>query len=278
MAQNRTVLIVGASSGIGLHCARHLNQRGWNVIGTSRSGQMRPGDSTSRESSGDFPFVVMNVDSDASVAEGMKFAFANSGRLDAVINAAGWGLGGAIEETSIEEAKALFETNFFGALRVCHAALPILRDQGHGRIIQIGSLAGQISLPYEGIYSATKAALGAATESLRMEAKPHGIWVSLIEPGDFKTGFTDARRMASGAAHHSAHHERRNRTLSATAQRESSAPTPQAVARLAEKILHARSPRLRYRVGPGSFSPILRGLLPQGIAERILERYFFPGE
>ncbi|MBI3736352.1 SDR family oxidoreductase, partial [Candidatus Sumerlaeota bacterium] len=216
-----TILITGASSGIGRMCAEHLAARGWRVFGASRSGRDAQGIRT----------VQMDIDSDESVARGVESILGDTGRIDAAVNCAGSGLAGALEDTAIEEAKALFETNFFGALRVCRAVLPAMRAQRAGRIVNVGSIGGVISIPYEGIYSATKAALAAMTESLRMEMKPFGIHASVIEPGDFKTGFTAARKKAARAAEQdSPHRERFERVLRTTERREQTSPEPRAIA------------------------------------------------
>lgn len=141
-AVKRIVLITGASSGIGRVCAAHLHRRGYRVFGTSRQPQAARADS--------FEMIQMDVDSDASVGQGIDLIMQKEGRLDVVVNNAGFAIAGAIEDTSIEEAKAQFETNFFGVLRVCRAALPIMRQQRSGYVINIGSLAGLAGIPFQG--------------------------------------------------------------------------------------------------------------------------------
>ncbi|MFQ6615104.1 MAG: SDR family NAD(P)-dependent oxidoreductase, partial [Fidelibacterota bacterium] len=113
------------------------------------------------------------------------------------INNAGYGIGGPLEMTAVEEAKEQFETNFFGVHLVNRIVLPYLRDQGHGRIILIGSIGGRIGLPFQGMYSATKFALEGYAEALSMEVKEWGVEVLLVEPGDFATGFTGERKIVA---------------------------------------------------------------------------------
>jgi NADP-dependent 3-hydroxy acid dehydrogenase YdfG len=145
----KVILVTGASAGIGSACADRLSQACWTVIGASRRGT----------SSGAWRGMTMNVDDDDSVSQGVGDVLAEHGRIDAVLASAGWGLAGAAEQTSIGDAKAQFETNFWGAVRVVHAVLPILRRQGGGRIVLMSSIAGQIGIPYQAFYSASKFAL-----------------------------------------------------------------------------------------------------------------------
>src|SRR5262249_23512447 len=144
------VLITGASSGIGKCCAEHLVNHGYRVFGTRRRGPGAPATPAAAE------MIEMDVDDDRSVHLGVDTVLQRAGRLDCVVNNAGWGLMGAIEDTSVEEAKAQLETNFFGVLRVCRTVLPIMRRQGGGYIINMSSLAAIVGLPFSGLYSASK--------------------------------------------------------------------------------------------------------------------------
>lgn len=235
----RVILITGASSGIGQLCAAHLHQRGYRVYGTSRRAFAAP-----------YAMLRMDVDDDDAVQRGIEHIVAETGRLDGVVNNAGYSLVGAVEETSIEEAKAHFETNFFGALRVCRAALPVMRQQRRGHIVNISSLGGQIGLPFQGIYSATKFALEGMTEALRLEVRPFGIHAVLIQPGDCATGLTASRRSTAESLNGTAYQPQFSATVKRIQQDEMRGGSPQAVARLLERILATRSPKPRYRVGP----------------------------
>jgi NAD(P)-dependent dehydrogenase (short-subunit alcohol dehydrogenase family) len=182
----RVVLVTGASSGIGLACARYLGEHGFRVYGISR----RPAPSTPAVTS-----LIADVTDGRSVEQAIATVVAREGRLDIVVNNAGMGIAGAIEDTSIEDASRQFEVNLFGAFRVCRAALPIMRGSRSGYIVNIGSIGGLIALPYQGMYSASKFALEGFSEALRMEVRPFGIRVVLIEPGDHKTDFTQSRQI-----------------------------------------------------------------------------------
>jgi NAD(P)-dependent dehydrogenase (short-subunit alcohol dehydrogenase family) len=190
-AQARTVLVTGASSGIGLAIAGHLAAQGFRVFGTRR----QPVADVVRN----VEMIAMDVDDDASVEHGVAFVLQKAGRLDAVVNNAGWALGGAIEDTAIAEARAQMETNFFGVLRVCHAVLPVMRAQGGGHIVNISSLGGGFGMPFSGIYSASKFAVEGLSESLRFETRCMGIRVALVQPGDTQSNLPLKRREAQAS-------------------------------------------------------------------------------
>ncbi len=187
-ASSKVVLITGASAGFGYACATHLAGRGHRVYGTSR----RASFPEARADPGGC-LIPMDVRDEASVRTGVSFVHEREGHIDVVVNNAGVGLAGAIEQTSVEEARALFDTNFFGAHRVCRAVLPVLRQQGTGLLVNVSSIGGLVTIPFQGFYSASKYALESMSDALRMELAPFGVKVVLIEPGDFRTDFTGSR-------------------------------------------------------------------------------------
>ncbi|MGB2982339.1 MAG: SDR family oxidoreductase [Candidatus Bipolaricaulia bacterium] len=272
-SEGKVVLITGASSGIGKACAEHLADHEFVTFAAARSLTEASFDNAG-SFDGRLHGVRMDVDSDDSVQSGIEQVLTQSGRLDAVVNCAGFGIGGSIEDTSIDEAKAIFETNLFGILRVCRAALPIMRKQRSGRIVNVSSLAGRIGLPFQGSYSATKFAIEGLTEALRMEVKAFGIRVSLIEPGDFCTGFTANRRVVGDPG--DAYAEPCRRAVEAMESDEMGGASPERVARLLHRILRTASPRLRYTVGPLSqrLSAIGKPLLPSGFFEREVMKHY----
>ena len=135
----------------------------------------------------------MDVDDDDSVPTGVAKVVAEHGRLDAVVACAGWGLAGAVEQTPIDQAKRQFETNFWGAVRVVQAALPLMRRQGGGRVVLVSSIGGIVALPFQAFYSASKFALEGYGEALAYEVAPFGIEVTLVQPGNVRTDFTASR-------------------------------------------------------------------------------------
>src|ERR1035437_3345033 len=161
----KVILMTGASAGIGRECAAHLTQVGWTVVGASRR----------VSSSAGWHELVMDVDQDDSVSAGVSEVIGRFGHVDAVLSCAGWGLAGAAEQTSVAEAKAQFETNFWGSVRVTQALLPIFRRQGHGRIVLMSSIGGGLGIPFQAFYSASKFALEGYAESLAYEVSPFNI-------------------------------------------------------------------------------------------------------
>ncbi len=266
----KVVLITGASSGIGKACAEHLARKGYQVFGTSRraphSPEVAPAGPT---------LLYMDVNDDRSVQEGVDFVLRQAGRLDAVVNNAGFGIAGAVEDTSIEEAKAQLETNFFGTFRVCRAVLPVMRAQGRGTIVNISSLGGVIALPFQGLYSASKFAVEALTEALRMEVRPFGIRVVLVEPGDTRTGFTDHRIRVAASAD-SVYAPFFERALRVVETDERNGAHPEAIARVVERILRHPNPAPRYRVGPfvQRLAAVLKGILPDRLFLWAIAKYY----
>jgi len=239
-ANLKVVLVTGASSGIGQAIARRLAARGWRVFGTSR------------QSAGSFDGVdmlPMDVDDDNSVALGVAAIVEKTGRLDAVVNNAGWALMGPIEYTSIAEARAQMETNFFGVLRVCRAALPVMRAQRAGYIVNISSLAGLMGMPFSGIYSASKFAVEGLSESLRFETRRFGIHVVLIEPGDTRSQLPMRRRTVQPLRPAGAYEGIYGRFQEKQAQDEAKAPPADGVAALVERVLRDPHPAMRYTSG-----------------------------
>jgi len=268
VAGQKVVLITGATSGIGQACAIYLSGRGWRVFGTKRA-------STTTGSNGTpFEMITMDVDDDASVQAGVETLLSKAGRLDAVVNNAGFSLMGPIEDTSTDEAKAQMETNFFGVLRVCRATLPALRQQGGGHIVNVSSLAAVVGLPFSGLYSASKFALEGLSESLRHETRPFGVRVVLVEPGDFRTPITAKRRTTQASATNDTYRSAFDRFKLKQDQDEAQAPDPQAVAQLIEGILRNPRPRMRYSVGMVGQRIVipLKRFLPQALFEWLFRR------
>lgn len=272
MNDTKVILVTGASSGIGAACAEHLARRGYHVFGTSRRAPFPPRPA----GQGEPQMIQLDVDHDESVHRAVEYIRETTGRLDVVVNNAGFGVAGSVEDTTMEEARAQIETNFFGVLRVCKAVLPAMRERGDGLIINVSSLGGIIALPYQAFYSAAKFAVEGLTEALRMEVRPFGVRVVLVEPGDTRTGFTSNRRVVQGAGLDSIYAESFERTLDVVAHDEQSGVPPETVALLVERIVEHPSPRLRYRVGPAvqRLATTLKGILPGRLFETLLMKYY----
>jgi NAD(P)-dependent dehydrogenase (short-subunit alcohol dehydrogenase family) len=260
---SRVVLVTGASSGIGRAIATHLSVRGHRVFGTSRK--------ASPAASG-VEMVALDLDDDASVARGVGDVVARAGRLDAVVNNAGWALMGAVEDTAIDEAKAQFETNFFGVLRVCRAVLPAMRGQGGGHIVNVSSLSGVFGTPFSGLYSASKFALEGMSEALRFETRRFGIHVVLIEPGDHASALAARRRTVRAAETNEAYREAFARFKASQEKDEAKAPPPDGVAKLVAKVIADPSPAPRYSVGMAGQRIVvpLKRFLPGRVFDAVL--------
>jgi NAD(P)-dependent dehydrogenase (short-subunit alcohol dehydrogenase family) len=260
----KVVLITGASSGIGRVTAELLAWQGFRVFGTSRNPE--------KTAPASFPMLPLDVCSPESIPACLTGVVEQAGYPDILINNAGYMLVGALEETSPEEAKAEFETNFFGLCRVTAAVLPAMRERRFGQIINISSIAGLLGSPYHGYYSASKHAVEGYTESLRYELKPFNIAVSLVECGWIKTALGENMRQVSQALPD--YSRRRSKALAVIERKISHGPEPEIVARLVARIVKSKSPRLAYRVGrEGVWLPRFRKLSPQ-IFEAGVYRYF----
>lgn len=266
------VLITGASSGFGEACARHLGTRGYHVYGTSRRATWNPTPTADSPGNTAFQLIPMDVCDTASVDAGVDIVLEKSGRIDAVICNAGFGLAGSVEDSTVEEAKRQFETNFFGTWRVCRAALPHLRRQKKGYLVIVGSLAGVMGIPFQAAYSASKFALEGLAEALRMEVKPWGIHVVLIQPGDFRTGFTRNRIKTTASGQNPAYAATFNRALAVMEKDERQGPSPEKIARLVERVITHPAPRLRYTAGTMSqrVGALLKRVLPGRLFERLM--------
>jgi short-subunit dehydrogenase len=268
MENDKVVLITGASSGIGRICAEYLLKKGYQVYGTSRK--------QSDLKNYSFKMISMNVNNDDSVKKAVNNIMKKTGRIDVLINNAGFGISGAIEETTVDKAKEQFETNFFGIHRVCKEILPNMRKHGSGCIINISSIGGLLGLPFQGLYCATKFALEGYSESLRMEVKSFGIKVVLIEPGDIKTQFTHRREKINDHIQKSVYHNYSKNTINIVEKDEQGGPSPIKVAFLIDKIINKKSPKVRYKIGSTYQKLIatLRHVLPDRVIHWILMKYY----
>jgi NAD(P)-dependent dehydrogenase (short-subunit alcohol dehydrogenase family) len=231
-------LITGASSGIGAACAARLAADGHRVFGTTRGAAPPAADGVA--------WLTLDVRDDASVARGVAQVLERAGRIDVLVNNAGIGIAGAVEDTTPDDLARQLDTNLLGPLRLLRAVLPGMREARSGRIVQISSLAGRIAVPFQAAYAASKFALEGLSEGLAMELRPFGIDVVIVEPGDVRSGFGAARTWTDAARANPLYRERAARAVAAMEAAERSGPPPERVARLVSRIVAARRPRLRY--------------------------------
>ncbi|MFI8482968.1 oxidoreductase [Pseudomonas sp. NPDC078700] len=260
MTSNSPVaLVTGASSGIGEATAKRLAQAGYKVYGTSRRSTLA--------NQSVFSMLALDVTDDESVSAAVGELIRLEGRIDLLVNNAGFGIAPAgAEESSIEQAQALFDTNFFGMVRMTRAVVPHMRRQGNGRIINIGSILGVVPMPYIALYVASKHAVEGYSEALDHELRTRGIRVAVIEPAFTKTQF-EANNIEPDATLDE------YRTVRASlakvfSQSMASADDPDVVAKVVVKAVGAARPKLRYTAGgtAGRLS-LLRAFAPTGILD-----------
>ena len=179
----KVAIVTGGTSGIGRATALALQADGWTVYELSRRA----------EGMADVRHIVADITKEETLSAAVAQVMAEEGRIDLVVNNAGFGISGAIEFTATEEARRLFDANFFGMVRMNRCVIPLMRAQGSGRIINLSSVAAPVPIPFQAYYSATKAAVNDYTMALANELRPFGVSVCAVQPGDIKTGFTAAR-------------------------------------------------------------------------------------
>ncbi|MFC7772765.1 SDR family oxidoreductase [Flavobacterium sp. GCM10027622] len=264
---SKVVLITGGSSGIGKSIGEFLHQKGFTVYGTSRNPE--------RITNSVFPLLALDVRNVETIQQAVNQIIAKSGRIDVVINNAGVGITGPIEEIPTEEIKNNFETNFFGPIEVMKAVLPQMRSQKSGLIINITSIAGYMGLPYRGIYSASKGALELITEALRMETKQFGIQITNVAPGDFATNIA-AGRYHAPVIKGSAYEVPYGNTLNEMNTHVDSGSNPEEMASAIYKIIQTPNPNVHYKVGAfmQKFSIVLKRALPDKVYEKMLMNHY----
>jgi NAD(P)-dependent dehydrogenase (short-subunit alcohol dehydrogenase family) len=264
---SKVVLITGGSSGIGKSIGEFLHHKGFVVYGTSRNPK--------QVLNSVFPLVQLDVRNVVSIEKAVANIIASSGRLDIVINNAGVGITGPLEEIPTEEIKNNFETNLFGPIEVMKAVLPQMRAQKSGLIINITSIAGYMGLPYRSVYSASKGALELITEGLRMEVKSFGIQITNVAPGDFATNIASGRFHAP-LIKNSAYEVPYGNTLKMMDEHVDSGSNPTEMAEAIYHIIQNPNPRIHYKVGVfmQKFSIVLKRILPDKVYEKMLMNHY----
>ncbi|WP_212800623.1 oxidoreductase [Pseudomonas sp. St316] len=240
MINKRVALVTGASSGIGEAIAHKLVAAGYSVYGTSRRG--------GQAGQQGFPLLVLDVTDDASVEAAIQALLTLEGRIDLLVNNAGFGIApAAAEESSVEQAKALFDTNFLGIVRTTRAVVPHMRRQAAGRIINIGSILGVVPVPYAALYSASKHAVEGYSQALDHELRTHGIRVTVVEPGYTKTQFESNNLQPDAKL--DVYEDIRKKVTKVVNQAMATADGPDVVAEVVLQAARAERPKLRYTAG-----------------------------
>lgn len=263
----KVVLITGASSGIGKSIGEFLTEKGFIVYGTSRNPE--------NYLKSKFELLSLDVRNPETIRLAIDHIIKKTGSIDVVINNAGVGITGPIEEIPLLEIKNNFETNFFGPISVIQAVMPQMRKQKFGLIINISSIAGYMGLPFRGVYSASKGALELVTESLNMEVKPFGINITTVAPGDFATNIASGRFHApiiEGSDYEKIYGD----NLKTMNDHVNSGGNPLEMAKAIYKIIQAPKPKIHYKVGTfmQKFSIVLKRILPDKIYEKMLMNHY----
>ena len=273
MQPSQTVLITGCSTGIGYWTSLLLARNDYRVFATMRN--IKKADSL-REAARDLSIEILplDVDKPASVHKAVSTVLRKAGRIDALVNNAGWGAFGAFEEFTEKEIRDQYETNVFGLARVTNAVLPAMRAQRQGRIVNIGSLAGKMTFPGIGLYCSSKHAVEAFTEVLRLETRPFGIQATVVEPGNMRTRFNDNRRKArTFEKGESAYQGVLEKVLAFGQKRAAQSPRPEKVALTVLRALKSATMAVRYPVGMDSrFFPIVRWCLPDFVYDNLVRK------
>lgn len=273
--ERQIALVTGASSGIGEQTALELLRRGFTVYGAAR----RVNRMSALVDAGGHA-IAMDVTDDASVRAAVDRIIAEQGRIDVLVNNAGYGSYGALEDVPIDEARRQFEVNLFGLARITQLVLPGMRERRSGTILNISSIGGRIYEPLGSWYHATKFAVEGLSDSLRIELEPHGIRVVVVQPGAIRTEWNGiSRRSAverSGSTAYAAQARALVRTLEA-ADRSSAATEPHVVATTIANAVTARRPRTRYATPfSAKFMVGLRRVLPDRVFDLVIRRVFAP--
>ncbi|NJB69591.1 NAD(P)-dependent dehydrogenase (short-subunit alcohol dehydrogenase family) [Saonia flava] len=266
--KGKVVLITGGSSGIGRAIGVFLKSKEFTVYGTTRNLK-------NHKNFNEFELLQLNVSNTESIQSAVNHIIEKEGRIDILINNAGVGITGAVEETPHEEILKVFDTNFHGPLHMIKAVLPHMRSQKEGLVINITSIAGYMGLPFRGFYSATKGALGLITEALRMETKDFGIKITNLAPGDFATNIA-AGRYHVPLLDDSPYRENYGTTLSTMNEHVDNGSDPIDVAKEVYKIIGTTKPKVHYKVGEfmQKFSIVLKMVLPDKVYEKLLLNHY----
>ena len=270
--EKKVILITGASSGIGFDAAQTLARQGHTVYAAARRVEkMEP-----LQSDG-VKVMRMDVTDSASMAEGVKTVLDAEGRIDVLVNNAGYGYFGAVENVTMEEARRQVEVNVFGLAELCKLVLPVMRKQGSGRIINTSSIAGKMVLPFGAWYHVSKFSVEALSDALRMEMRPFGVDVVLIEPGGIKTdwGIIAAKHLAESSKGTAYEEDAlREAKLIHKGYSGNYLSAPKVVTRAISRAVNSQRPRARYRIGSGAFIMVfLHTVLPTRWWDGMMRRF-----
>lgn len=260
---SKVILVSGATSGIGLVCAEMLAAKGHKVYATGRRvglGNKLP-----------YTQVRCDITDQKSVEECIDKVKKEAGRIDVLINCAGFAFGGGVEETTVDEAKIQFDTNFFGTHRMCREVMPIMRQQGGGMIITVSSVAAEFSVPFQSFYSTSKMALDGMMQAISMEGKPFNIIAATVNPGDVKSGFTAARFQAAAIKPDSPYYTQTMKSIDQMKKDEMNGMDPKRVAELICKLVDKKKLKVKYFIEfQYKVVMVLKRILPAKTVENLM--------
>ena len=246
----KVALVTGSSSGIGFETSLALARNGFHTFATMRDlGKDEKIKQIIEKEDLSIEILELDVDSEESVNRAIKTVSEKKGRIDVLVNNAGYGMWGTVEDVSIDEFKKQFETNFFSIIRLIQKVAPIMRKQNSGNIVNISSVAGRIGFPVSPAYISSKFALEGLSESLRFELMPFGINVIIIEPGVIKTNFFDSMKMSEKSQQDSTYKEITDKVISGVKMMAEMGTHPKEVANVVIKTLGEEKPLPRYVIG-----------------------------
>lgn len=262
---NKVIVVSGASSGIGKATAEFFNNQGDKVIGLSRS---YPKDNYT------YDYVLCDLGDPTSVDKAILEITALTDHIDVLVNCAGIGISGAVEYTSLEEVAQIFNVNVIGQFYITKSLLPFIRESKKGRIVNIGSVAGELTIPFQTFYSMTKASMHKFTEGLRMELKPFGIEVCSVLPGDTKTGFTE-NRYQPVVVQNDVYKNRIKKSIEKMEHDEQNGRSPMSVVKVINKVIKRRHMPIQVTVGiEYKFLVFLGKIFPKRFVNWILSKMY----
>jgi NADP-dependent 3-hydroxy acid dehydrogenase YdfG len=265
---SKTIVVTGGTSGIGLAICSYLASKKHTVFGTGR-------DIDKPDLPDNINWVKMDVTNVESIKNAINHIIEKTGKIDVLINNAGIGMAGAIEECNMNDVLTMFDTNVYGILRTSKEVLPYMRKQAKGLIINISSIGGLMGLPYRGIYSSTKSSVETISEALSMEVMQFGIKVTIIEPGDFNTTINQNRKIVQ-PNETSPYFQDFNRIHSIIQEEVSQGEDPLLIGKLVERIIQSNKPRLRYKIGnkTSRLALFLKAILPDRLFEKLMMQHY----
>ncbi len=263
---SKIIIVTGASSGIGRSISLYLTSKGFKVYGTCRNPK--------KYNFSEYELLKCNINSSKEIEDTVNYIIDKEKNIDVLINNAGIGITGPLEETSNNDIKSAFETNLYGPINMIKKCIPTMRKNNKGLIINITSVLGYFGIPYRGIYCATKSSMEIVGEVFSMELKKFNINVVNVAPGDFKTNIV-SRRINSKPHSFSYYNEEYSKSLKSANKNVENAWSPEIVSKLIYNIINSKNPKIHYKVGKfiQKFSIVLKNILPDRLFEKILLYY-----